>query len=62
MSSSLYRRLGGDIAVKRRPPTGKSVSVSCSCRACGRGEAACDPPVARPKQERKSVPRPLVAG
>ena len=34
----MYRRLGGEIAVERRPPTGKSVSVSC--RACVRaGEA-----------------------
>eukprot|EP00969_Alexandrium_andersonii_P295471 13060680-Alexandrium_andersonii.AAC.1 len=35
------RRLGGgEIEVKRRASTRKSVSVSCSCRACGRGEAA----------------------
>ena len=46
------RRLGGEIAVERRPPTGKSVSVSCSCRACvragGRGEAAREPPDCKP--------------
>ena len=47
------RRLGGEIAVERRPPTGKSVSVSCSCRACvracGRGEAAREPPDCKPE-------------
>eukprot|EP00959_Pyramimonas_sp_CCMP1952_P345945 7245337-Pyramimonas_sp.AAC.1 len=32
--------MGGAIAVKRKPPAGKSVSVSCLCRACRRGEAA----------------------
>eukprot|EP00959_Pyramimonas_sp_CCMP1952_P032303 677911-Pyramimonas_sp.AAC.1 len=34
-------QVGGEIEVKRIPPTRKSASVSCSCRACGRGEAAC---------------------
>eukprot|EP00969_Alexandrium_andersonii_P018691 816295-Alexandrium_andersonii.AAC.1 len=36
------RRLGREIEVKRKTPTGKSVSVSVSfsCRACGRGEVA----------------------
>eukprot|EP00969_Alexandrium_andersonii_P079327 3498439-Alexandrium_andersonii.AAC.1 len=36
----IHRRLGGDIEMKRRAPTGNSVSVSCPCRACGRGGAA----------------------
>eukprot|EP00969_Alexandrium_andersonii_P233450 10306781-Alexandrium_andersonii.AAC.1 len=39
--SARGRRFGGEIEVKWRAPTGKSVSVSCTCRACGRGEAAC---------------------
>eukprot|EP00969_Alexandrium_andersonii_P184074 8133348-Alexandrium_andersonii.AAC.1 len=33
--------MGVEIEVKRRAPTEKSVSFSCPCRACGRGEAAC---------------------
>ena len=52
---------GGEIEVERRPPAGKSVSVSCSCRACGRGEAAWagernDPAVARAKSRQMSLP------
>ena len=53
---------GGEIAVERRPPHREIGFGFVSCvRACGRGEAAREPRVTRPKSERKSV-RPSGGG